>query len=115
MDDAMSKNVGNIPEAGARVSRLLGDFGEALYHLKIGKKVCRSGWNGKGMFICRVKADQYVIPFPPYEDFKGDNSEGSPESVKLLPWIGMKTAQREFVPWLASQTDLLAEDWELVE
>jgi hypothetical protein len=35
--------------------------------------------------------------------------------IELLPWIGMKTADNKFVPWLASQTDILAEDWEIVE
>ena len=34
---------------------------------------------------------------------------------RTLPWIGMKTADDTFVPWLASQTDMLAEDWEVVE
>lgn len=43
--------------------------------------------------------------------FSGD-STGS--SLALLPWIGMKTADDCFVPWLASQTDMLAEDWEIV-
>lgn len=32
-----------------------------------------------------------------------------------LPWIGMKTADNKFVPWLASQTDMLAEDWAVIE
>jgi hypothetical protein len=36
------------------------------------------------------------------------------ERPELLPWIGMKTADGKFVPWLASQTDLLANDWEVV-
>lgn len=37
------------------------------------------------------------------------------DELQTLPWIGMKTAQDQFVPWLASQTDILADDWSVVE
>ncbi|WP_372650844.1 DUF2829 domain-containing protein [Draconibacterium sp.] len=71
-------------------------FGSALEALKNGHKVQRSGWNGKGMWLIYVDGKTGVLP-------KGANS--------LLPWIGMKTADDKFVPWLASQTDMLADDW----
>ncbi len=71
-------------------------FGSALAALKEGKKVARAGWNGKGMYI------RIVTAF------------GSVDGYSMQPYVGMKTAQGTFVPWLASQTDLLAEDWFVV-
>lgn len=77
-------------------------FGDALISLKEGKKVARQGWNGKGMWLRMCPAMNYSILFP------------SNEVEEVLPWIGMKTADNKFVPWLASQTDVLAEDWQIV-
>jgi len=73
------------------------DFGQAIKALKEGHRVARTGWNGKGMFL-------WYVPTWTYTDGKYDNYPN-------LPFIGMKTATGEFVPWLASQTDILAEDW----
>lgn len=67
------------------------NFGAALNLIKEGKRVARMGWNGKNMWIALQPAHA--------------------ESHMTLPYIYMKTAQNEFVPWLASQTDILAEDW----
>lgn len=79
------------------------NFGEALQALKDGKKVCRQGWNGKGMHLQLVE---------PYNDMGiTDIQVEKVTSATLLPWIGMKTADNKFVPWLASQTDVLSEDW----
>lgn len=89
-------------------------FGEALRALKNGKKVCRRGWNGKGMFLVYVAGTPDVTPREgtPYADLKV-----SPQGVVTInPHIDMKTATGEMQPgWLASQTDMLAEDWEIVE
>jgi hypothetical protein len=76
------------------------DFSKALELLKQGNKVCRSGWNGKGMWIELIKHWEYNLPM--HKDVEC-----------LLPWIGMKTADNGFVPWLCSQTDMLAEDWQI--
>jgi hypothetical protein len=81
-------------------------FGEAVRLLKQGKKVCRKGWNGKGMFLFYAKGTDYYVLGEPNEFLTG---------YDRLPWIGMKTADDKFVPWLASQTDMLAEDWMIVE
>lgn len=83
------------------------NFGDALLALKSGKLVARQGWNGKGMWLGYVGQDDYSI----FDsgDYMPPNFNG-----KLLPWIGMNTAQGDFVPWLASQTDILAEDWNVV-
>lgn len=83
------------------------NFGEALDRLKAGLKVARVGWNGKGMHLRLVE---------PYVDFKINDAHIEDRGIEgtLLPWIGMKTADNKFVPWLASQTDLLSEDWAIV-
>lgn len=81
------------------------NFGEALASLKTGKRVARSGWNGKGMWLVLVST--YGVA---HELTYGAQTP----RPDLLPWIGMKTARNEFVPWLASQTDILAEDWEII-
>lgn len=78
------------------------DFGRAIVALKNGMRVCRKGWNGKGMWL------RYVSP---YHDAHFKVTETPEAQGTLLPWIGMKTADNGFVPWLASQTDVLAEDW----
>lgn len=85
-------------------------FGAAVEALKLGKKVSRAGWNGKGMWLTFVPASAYDIP-PGLLDCKSAN----PCNPEHLPWIGMKTADDKFVPWLASQTDVLADDWGIVE
>lgn len=81
-------------------------FGGAVEALKLGMKVARRGWNGKGMWLTFVGAAQWQIS----EDVAGMDDQ----SLLTLPWIGMRTADSRFVPWLASQTDMLAEDWMLV-
>lgn len=86
-------------------------FGAALTALKEGYRVAREGWNVKGMWIGLVKADNYIVFTAPHGDGQ-DTPEG--ECKGLLPWLGMKTADNKFVPWLASQTDMLADDWMLV-
>lgn len=74
-------------------------FGLAVEAMKKGARVARKGWNGKGMWI---ELSEYG---------KGAMYKDRP----LHPHILMATAQGDFVPWLASQTDMLAEDWEVVE
>lgn len=81
-------------------------FGLAIEALKLGKRVARAGWNGKGMWITHVKMASWSIC--PRVNGTGD------ESLDASPWIGMRTADECFVPWLASQTDMLADDWKMV-
>ncbi|RPH73995.1 DUF2829 domain-containing protein [bacterium] len=70
------------------------DFGDAIRYLKAGKCVQRVGWNGKGMWLKLQTPDAH--------------------SKMSLPYIYMSTAQGDLVPWLASQTDVLSDDWQLV-
>lgn len=71
------------------------NFSDALNTLKVGLKVSRSGWNGKNMWLAIQVPDAH--------------------SKMTLPYIYMSTAQGDLVPWLASQTDILAVDWGVVE
>lgn len=72
------------------------NFGQAIEALKQGQRVTRAGWNGKGMWLALQVPDAY--------------------SKMTLPYIYMRTAGEigHLVPWLASQTDILAEDWSVV-
>lgn len=72
-----------------------GDFGFAIWALRRGDAVTRHGWNGRGMWLKLQTPDA-----------------GSKMS---LPYIYMRTVQGDLVPWLASQTDMLATDWQIVE
>ncbi len=81
------------------------DFGVALAALKAGKMVSRVGWNGKGMFLYYVPSNEY----PPCTEIAKKAFNGA--NVPYGAYIAMKTAQNNVVPWLASQTDMLAEDW----
>lgn len=84
-------------------------FSTALVHLKHGARVARTGWNGKGMFLVLVPGSHGLT----VEEGRPLALAGVPVGTKFnyLPHIDMWTAQGDFVPWLASQTDLLAEDW----
>ena len=71
------------------------DIGQAVNRLRSGDKIARAGWNGKG---------QYVELQVPDEDSK-----------MTLPYVFIHTVQGDLVPWLCSQTDLLANDWEIYD
>jgi hypothetical protein len=85
-------------------------FGHAIVAMKSGLRVGRSGWNGKGMFL-------YVVPAASYPAQRGAAKRWAGE-LAMIPYgayIAMRTATGEVVPWLASQTDMLAEDWAVLE
>ena len=71
------------------------DFSQALVQLKEDKKITREGWNGKDMYLELQRPDE--------------------NSKMTLPYIFMVTVTKDLVPWLASQSDLLVEDWKIVE
>ena len=88
------------------------DIGRAVNEMKYhGMKVRRAGWNGKGMFLVYQKGYPDGIPI----NENTANATGFPKGTVccFLPYVMMFTADGSFVPWLCSQTDLLAEDWEL--
>ena len=84
------------------------DFGRAIEELKAGNAVAREGWNGKGMFLYFVPPNQYASHTSIAKTMIG-------ESVNYRGYITMKTAQGDVVPWVASQSDVLEEDWQIVK
>ena len=85
-------------------------FGLAVEAMKQGCKVARSGWNGKGMFLFLVPGSTFKVNRAPLLGIYPEGTE-----INYCPHIDMKTADEKVVPWLASQTDVLAEDWEVVQ
>lgn len=111
------------------------NFGQAIEALKLGKRVAREGWNGKGMFIFMRPADELYIDMVIdkvksllqsvkdfyLQDLLDDNGNRiSPadenDKVKFIAYLCMKAADGTIVNgWLASQTDMLSEDWQILE
>lgn len=85
------------------------NFSTALEHIKAGKRVSRAGWNGKGMFVFLVPGSTFKVNREPLLSILGEGTE-----VNYHGHVDMKTADGQIVPWLVSQTDLLAEDWGVV-
>ena len=86
------------------------NFSEALTYLRQGEKLARDGWNGKGMFIYYVPANYY----PASRNLNGTmDGVFDNDLIPYQPYIAMLTAQKTVVPWLASQTDLLSNDWDI--
>lgn len=85
------------------------DFSAALSLVKQGHRVAREGWNGKGMFIFLVPGSTFEVSRAP---LLGIYPAGT--KVRYHAHVDMRTATGDVVPWLASQTDLLADDWVLV-
>ena len=83
-------------------------FSQALELIKQGKRVQRAGWNGKGMFIFLVPGSTFTVNHEPLMSILGEGA-----IVKYHGHIDMKTVDGMIVPWLCSQTDMLAEDWEI--
>ena len=104
----------------------IGSFGQALKSLKSGFLVTRKGWNGKGMFIFMRPADQLPIEFVSKDikslptgvkqyyaqDLECRSEKSEEDTVKFTAYLCMKAADGTIVNgWLASQTDILSEDW----
>lgn len=89
------------------------NFGQAIEELKAGKKVSRSGWNGKGMWIVLMPAlflDHTIV------NARTSKHLGAGVDLDSQPYIVMFTAAKQWQPgWLASQADILADDWGVVE
>ncbi len=84
------------------------NFSEALEELKNGKALTRTSWNGKGQFVYWVPGGEYKAQTEIAKKTFGD-------TVPYRGYIAIKTVQNDVIPWVASQSDLLEEDWELAE
>lgn len=85
-------------------------FSQALELLKQGYKLQRAGWNGKGMFVFLVPGSTFKVNRPPLLGIYPEGTE-----INYHAHVDMKTADGMVVPWLVSQTDLLANDWQVLE
>lgn len=91
------------------------NFGEALEALKQGKKVAREGWNGKGMYIWLMPAASVKAEWCKEPHLKA-LAEYNGGEIEALGTIRMLTADKKILTgWLASQTDMLSEDWVIVK
>ncbi|MBR4025956.1 MAG: DUF2829 domain-containing protein [Lachnospiraceae bacterium] len=88
-------------------------FGEAIRHLKVGKKVARKGWNGKGMFVVYQKGYPKGIPCNKQTAKAWGMDEG--DLFRCNPYLQIKNVDGSHSMWIPSIGDVLAEDWVLVE
>jgi hypothetical protein len=107
------------------------NFGQAIERLNIGGRVRRAGWNGKGMWLQQFSRSEFVtVDAEPGErvDIKSQGYTSHIDDDRTVDHIGiidsnnefrpicdfllMKTADNKVIPWLASQADVLAQDWE---
>lgn len=95
-------------------------FGHAIEAAKKGRKIARRGWNGKNMFVVYMPP----LQLPPYNT-QGTARKVNDRTAKFIgedapldcqPYFAMYNAQQQWIPgWLASQSDMLADDWEVIE
>ena len=93
-------------------------FGQAIEAMKQGKKVARKGWNGKGMWLCvpLCNGPKEIPATGIWGKPNAEYAENNGGTVKVVPYVTMKAADGTIVMgWLASQTDMLSEDWCIVD
>lgn len=86
------------------------NFGHALICLKDGKKLSRTSWNDKNSFIYLVPASNFKVNRPPLNTFYSEGTE-----IQYNFHIDMKCSDGSCIPWTASQSDLLSDDWYIVD
>lgn len=86
------------------------NFGHALMALNEGRRVARTGWNGKGQFVFLRHSSTHIV------DHRSPLAGSFPNGTRIeeQAHLRIKSTQGTTAPWVASQTDLLAEDWEIV-
>jgi hypothetical protein len=95
-------------------------FGMAIEAARLGKKIARAGWNGKNMFVVMMPA-LYLPPFNtqapgPKVNDRTAKFIGEDAPLDCQPYFAMYNAQKQWIPgWLASQSDMIATDWTIVE
>jgi hypothetical protein len=86
------------------------NFSDALKELKNGKKLQRSGWNGKNLFVYLVSGGDYKVQMDcikPYADNNG--------CVHYEPYFAIKNVKNTINTWMPSVSDILANDWEVID
>ena len=95
-------------------------FGLAIEAAKLSKKIARQGWNGKNMFVVYMEP-LYLPPYNTTDTMRKVNDRtakfiGKDKPLDCQPYFAMYNAQEQWIPgWVASQSDMLAEDWMVVE
>jgi hypothetical protein len=84
------------------------EIGEAIRLMRSGLRVARAGWNGRGMWLA------YQAGYPDGIPINANTARATGLAEGTI-CVMMRTAPGDFVPWLCSQTDLLADDWEIAE
>ena len=85
-------------------------FGLAVEGVKLGKKIAREGWNGKGMFVYYVPANKY-----PFSTEVGKSLANEDGKVSYNAYLAIKNVNGTVSTWVPSINDVLAEDWLIVE
>lgn len=96
------------------MSHRLYSFSTALDAMQCGEHITRDGWNGKGMYLFILKG--LTAMKPQLARFHAGVMQDAHEAygadrIGIEPFVVMKTADNKYIPWLASQSDLLANDW----
>lgn len=92
------------------------NFGDAIQALKDGKKVCRAGWNGKGMYLFYAWGGDNGYPHAQPMGSAPHISMRTPEDLPIEPCLCLRTAQGTIQPgWVASQPDMRADDWMVID
>jgi hypothetical protein len=86
------------------------NFSEALAAVKVGCRIAREGWNGKGMFVYSVPGSTFEVNREPLKSILGEGAK-----VQYNSHLDMKTADGSVSVWVPSQNDLFADDWMLVK
>jgi hypothetical protein len=86
------------------------NFGLAIEEMKIGKKVCRYGWNGKGMFVYLVPANSYPAQTGAAKSYFGDGA-----MVPYNAYMAIKNVDNTVSTWVPSVNDCLSDDWSVIE
>lgn len=81
----------------------MNSYADAIDHIRARKRMCRKGWNGKGMYVFLIESHEWEF------SAMGEHLGASTVS----PFIAMKTVGGTIIPWLCSQADALADDWEV--
>lgn len=90
-------------------------FGDAVEALKLGMRVSRTGWNGKGMYLWLMPAAKVKAEWCREPHLK-TVAEANGGEIEALGSIRMMTADKKVLTgWLASQTDILSEDWQIID
>lgn len=85
------------------------DFGDALHAMKLGQKVAREGWNGKGMFAFIVQGSKFTVNRRPLLGIYPEGTE-----VEYRPHLDLRAVDGSIGTWSPSNSDILADDWMIV-